>query len=582
MTDDTTDTTADEAQIDDQQSTDASALAVSSTYKVLGEFAAADGAGVLGKNTASSGTPVGVEGAVPNSSSGYGLSTPHDARVGGTAELAALSGALTGDQKITDLLGPGLTLFSNTLQLALGNGLAFDGSARVEIPTDAIGSTELGNDTVTVAGNSVSLGGSTGLSHGDLNNISSGDHHARPAAGNGLIEDGSNNIDIASGGVGTTELATNFADLSTLFGSPVTPGATIDLAGNDLTDNSGDVTVQSASGFSVTITTGGSNRTLRLGPPADDGNGNEGGGNVVAGHPNNAVKDGAQGVVIAGGGREINNPSNVVYDNYCVVSGGRKNQAGSSGGEQRNAVGATVAGGVDNTASASSATVSGGTGNTASGKDATVAGGTYNKASGKASFAAGNDAETNNKDGAFVWGDSSTYTVQADATDQAVFQAGGGMKVYTDSDTSNNTGAELPSGSGSWSMLSTKTAKSDIEPVDGPDALAAVESLEIATWRYDAEDEAVRHMGPMAEDFYDAFGLGQDERRIANVDADGVALAAIQGLSAELDERDDRIADLDAENEALREENERLRERVAAIEAELGLDGADSAVVAED
>ncbi len=115
MTDDTTDTTADETGIDSQDAADAVTLATSTTAKFRGELDADDGAGVLGKNTASSGTPVGVEGAVPNNSSGYGLSTPHDASVGGTAELAALAGALTGDQEITDLLGPGLALSSGTL-----------------------------------------------------------------------------------------------------------------------------------------------------------------------------------------------------------------------------------------------------------------------------------------------------------------------------------------------------------------------------------------------------------------------------------------------------------------------------------
>ena len=39
------------------------------------------------------------------------------------------------------------------------------------------------------------------------------------------------------------------------------------------------------------------------------------------------------------------------------------------------------------------------------------------------------------------------------------------------------------------------------------------------------------HAGPMAQNFYAAFGLGADDTHIATVDADGVALAAIQGLS---------------------------------------------------
>ncbi len=154
MTDDTTDTTADDEGIDDQQTTDAT-TAASSTYKVLGEFDADSGAGVLGRNTADSGTPIGVEGAVPNSSSGYGLSTPGDARVGGTAELAALSGALTGDQQVTDLLGPGLALSSGTLTATAARLDVDDGSTSVtDVTAITFGSgltvTDDGDGTATI------------------------------------------------------------------------------------------------------------------------------------------------------------------------------------------------------------------------------------------------------------------------------------------------------------------------------------------------------------------------------------------------------------------------------------------------
>lgn len=99
--------------IDDRE--DALETAASSTYKFLGAFDADAGAGVLGKNTADSGTPIGVEGAVPTASGGYGLSTPDDARVDGTAAVATLAGSLTGGQSVSDLLGPGLALTAGTL-----------------------------------------------------------------------------------------------------------------------------------------------------------------------------------------------------------------------------------------------------------------------------------------------------------------------------------------------------------------------------------------------------------------------------------------------------------------------------------
>ncbi len=58
--------------------------------------------------------------------------------------------------------------------------------------------------------------------------------------------------------------------------------------------------------------------------------------------------------------------------------------------------------------------------------------------------------------------------------------------------------------------------------------------------------------------------------------------ATVEELEADLDAKDERIEELETENAGLRAENEALRQRVAAIEAELGLDGPDSTAVADD
>lgn len=97
--------------IDEQLDTsDPTDTAASSTYKVLGEFSDTSGAGVLGKNTATSGTPIGVQGAVPNNSGGYGLQTPDDARIDGVAELSTLGGNLTGGTEMTNIVGENLAI----------------------------------------------------------------------------------------------------------------------------------------------------------------------------------------------------------------------------------------------------------------------------------------------------------------------------------------------------------------------------------------------------------------------------------------------------------------------------------------
>ncbi len=62
-------------------------------------------------------------------------------------------------------------------------------------------------------------------------------------------------------------------------------------------------------------------------------------------------------------------------------------------------------------------------------------------------------------------------------------------------------------------------------------------------------DSSIRQIGPMAQDFYAAFGMGHDDKRISTIDTDGVALAAIQGLHAIVKEKDAEITDLRAEKD---------------------------------
>ena len=56
----------------------------------------------------------------------------------------------------------------------------------------------------------------------------------------------------------------------------------------------------------------------------------------------------------------------------------------------------------------------------------------------------------------------------------------------------------------------------------------------------------MKHIGPMAQDFHAAFGLGQNPSAIATVDADGVALAAIQGLNRKLEKEAASLSDQNA------------------------------------
>lgn len=109
-------------------------------------------------------------------------------------------------------------------------------------------------------------------------------------------------------------------------------------------------------------------------------------------------------------------------------------------------------------------------------------------------------------------------------------------------------------------MNSDRAIKHDVRRVDPDAMLDRLASLPIAEWSYRAEPGGVRHVGPMAQDFRAAFGLGSSDRTIHPVDAAGVTMAAVQALHRELESVRAAQEDLARENEALRREVEALRE----------------------
>lgn len=99
-------------------------------------------------------------------------------------------------------------------------------------------------------------------------------------------------------------------------------------------------------------------------------------------------------------------------------------------------------------------------------------------------------------------------------------------------------------------LMSDLNLKTDIEPVDSSEILQSLASMPISTWRYRSEPD-VQHLGPMAQDFRQTFGLGDSDKVIAPVDAIGVALASIQALNQRV--------------EALAEENHMLKQRLEEL-----------------
>jgi hypothetical protein len=272
--------------------------------------------------------------------------------------------------------------------------------------------------------------------------------------------------------------------------------------------------------------------------------------------------------------------SNVVIDSFGTVAGGAGNIAGDGQGTLVDKPFATVGGGLNNWAFQGYSTIGGGYGNTASGGYSTVAGGQYNTASGYAStvvggfnnnasgtysFAAGFGASADAQ-GCFVWNDPSGGAIDCGGVaNRVVMRASGGFFFLTNSQ--STVGAQLSPGANAWSTFSDRSSKDYVRSVDGRRVLRKLAAMPISTWNWKSQDPGIRHMGPMAQDFRAAFGLGESETHISTVDADGVALAAIQGLHAELRERDTRAARQNAKIASLERVVDELKRAVEALAA---------------
>jgi hypothetical protein len=259
--------------------------------------------------------------------------------------------------------------------------------------------------------------------------------------------------------------------------------------------------------------------------------------------------------------------SNAASGDLSTIAGGGSNQA--TGGES------AIAGGLQNQANGFYSAVAGGDFNKANGHWSMIPGGTLNTATGTQSFAAGCGATAAN-DGAFVWDGSGTgsntcpYPVSSTAPGQFVALAPGGVIFY--SNTALSAGVTLPAGSSSWATVSDRNMKDHLVPVNGQTLLARLNAIPMASWNYKAQPASIRHLGPMAQDFYAAFGLGEDDKHITTVDEGGVALAGVQALyrlslkkDAEIQEQQAQIRTLTRQVEEL----EKVQRQMATLEARL-------------
>ncbi len=111
---------------------------------------------------------------------------------------------------------------------------------------------------------------------------------------------------------------------------------------------------------------------------------------------------------------------------------------------------------------------------------------------------------------------------------------------------------------GNLSQGSDRNKKKGIEEVNTEVAYEKVIHLPIYEWSYKSDPLGNRHIGPMAQDFYAAFGLGKDDKTLTPSDVTGVAVAALQELNRKVEAQQSEI-------EALRRTVSELQEAVRVL-----------------
>jgi hypothetical protein len=208
---------------------------------------------------------------------------------------------------------------------------------------------------------------------------------------------------------------------------------------------------------------------------------------------------------------------------------------------------------------------------TASGNYSTAFG-DYTVTSGEHSVAMGYHANTNGMRGSFVYSDYSSTSIFAAATapNQFMVKAAGGTIFYSNSVLSS--GVSLAPGGGAWLTLSDKNSKENFKKMNKETILHKIAGLDIPSWNYKSQNERIRHLGPMAQDFYAAFGLGENNTTITTTDIDGINMLAIQALTDRTKELSEKIAELNQMKKRLQDlekQKQALERRLITLEEKL-------------
>jgi hypothetical protein len=415
------------------------------------------------------------------------------------------------------------------------------------------GEGNLAGDCATVSGGSLNqASGFRSSVGGGSNNTAQGEHST--------VSGGSNNTASAT----RSTISGGCYNTASHFDSTIGGGAGNVASFTHATVGGG--TRNTASSLDATVSGGSNNLASGAYATVSGGSSNLASGfsAVVGGGSGNTAR--ASNTTVSGG------LGNRISDHYSTVGGGLGNTAGNRNEDLGDAQYSTVSGGIDNTAAGLGSAVGGGGNNVAQGSFSTIPGGFENHADGHYSFAAGSRANIHSSHpGAFLYADSTDNYFDSNAANEFAVRATGGVRFVTGIDLLGipTAGVRLEAGSSSWSYMSTWNMKVNFSFVEGKQVLQRLFNVPILTWSYRDQTPSIQHMGPLAEDFFAAFGLGENKKYINTVDVDGVTLAAIQGLYQLVREQEDQMMAQQGRIASLEIEKATQQKHLAALEARL-------------
>jgi uncharacterized small protein (DUF1192 family) len=206
-----------------------------------------------------------------------------------------------------------------------------------------------------------------------------------------------------------------------------------------------------------------------------------------------------------------------------------------------------------------------------------IAIGTQAYATGIYSIAIGSGANTNGHDGAMVIGDDAYFQTayatndnqitmrfiggESGTTDSNENSDGGGRKAYRffTSYPGATAGVYMNARASGWANYSSRKLKENFRPLDGEWLLEKIRNMSVTEWNYKATPET-KYIGPVAEEFWDAFHLnGDDQEGINSISIDGVNMAGVQALET-------RTREMKAQIDLLQAENERLKAQIVGLD----------------